>query len=90
MPFDPYFAPLELSIVSGSLLLLAGENRERFSLSSSAFDNGKAIPTICANTGVLGGKNISPPLVWVHSPRETKSLALACIDRHPIAKDWIH
>jgi Raf kinase inhibitor-like YbhB/YbcL family protein len=90
MPFNPYFVPPELSIVSSSLLLLAGENREKFSLSSSAFDNGKAIPTIYANTGMLGGKNISPPLVWVHSPRETKSFALACIDRHPIANDWIH
>ncbi len=89
-PLEPFFVSLELSLVSSFLLPLAGEGREKFSLSSSAFGDGKTIPTIYANTGVLAGKNLSPPLVWVHSPRETKSLALACIDRHPIANNWIH
>ena len=62
----------------------------KFSLSSSAFAEGKAIPVQYANTGVSGGKNVSPPLSWANPPNETKSFALACVDRHPIANNWVH
>lgn len=62
----------------------------KFSLSSSAFAEGKAIPVQYANTGVSGGRNVSPPLSWVSPPNETKSFALACVDRHPIANNWVH
>jgi len=66
------------------------EGEEMFTLTSSAFADGKTIPTKYANVGVSGGKNISPPLTWAHLPAGTKSLALACIDRHPIARNWVH
>src|SRR5436309_3514397 len=62
----------------------------KFNLSSSAFGDGKAIPAQYANTGVSGGKNISPPLAWANPPDQTKSFALACVDRHPIANNWVH
>jgi hypothetical protein len=90
MPFEPYFVPIELSIVSSFLPLLAAGGASTFSLTSSAFREGEAIPTIFASTGVLAGKNISPPLSWTHPPHEARSFALACIDRHPIANKWIH
>jgi Raf kinase inhibitor-like YbhB/YbcL family protein len=61
-----------------------------FKLTSSAFADGKSISTKYANTGVTGGKNISPPLAWVNTPARTKSFALACVDRHPIAGNWVH
>ncbi len=66
------------------------EGGEPFALASSAFADGKTIPTKYANVGVSGGKNISPPLTWTLPPAGTKSFALACIDRHPIARNWVH
>ncbi|MDZ7288431.1 MAG: YbhB/YbcL family Raf kinase inhibitor-like protein [candidate division KSB1 bacterium] len=62
----------------------------KMELKSSAFTNGKSIPTKYANTGVSGGQNISLPLEWSGVPAETKSFALAIVDRHPIANNWVH
>lgn len=59
-------------------------------LESSAFSDRKAIPAKYANTGVSGGQNVSIPLEWSGAPAETKSLALAIVDRHPIANNWVH
>jgi len=59
-------------------------------LKSSAFANVKPIPTKHANTGVSGGQNVSIPLEWSDTPAETKSFALAIVDRHPIANNWVH
>jgi len=36
------------------------------------------------------GENISPALSWEAAPKDTKSFALAIIDRHPVAKNFIH
>ena len=71
-------------------LLAVATPAAKFALSSAAFGNGKAIPTRHANKGVSGGQNISPPLSWANLPEGTKSLALACIDQHPIANNWVH
>ena len=59
-------------------------------ISSSAFQDGKPIPTKYAHPGVTGGKNISYPLSWTDVPEETKSFALSIVDPHPVAKNWIH
>lgn len=59
-------------------------------LKSSAFSDKKAISTQYANTGVSGGQNVSIPLEWSGTPAETKSFALAIVDRHPIANNWVH
>ena len=59
-------------------------------LSSSAFGDGKAIPTRHATKAVSGGQNASPSLSWANLPEGTRSLAVACIDRHPVANNWIH
>ena len=59
-------------------------------ISSSAFEDGKSIPSKYAHGSVIGGKNISIPLTWTDVPKETKSFALSIIDPHPIARNWIH
>lgn len=59
-------------------------------LSSPAFADRKPIPVKYANLGVRGGKNISVPLTWSEAPPGSKSFALSMIDRHPIARNWVH
>jgi len=58
-------------------------------LSSPAFSDGKRIPVVYTRPAV-GGKNISPPLIWSEVPEGTKSLALTVIDPHPVARNWVH
>ena len=62
----------------------------KFSLYSSAFENGKAIPSKYAHKGITGGQNVSVSLHWENPPSETKSFALSCVDLHPIANKWVH
>ncbi|HEY6192969.1 MAG TPA: YbhB/YbcL family Raf kinase inhibitor-like protein [Bacteroidota bacterium] len=59
-------------------------------ISSSAFQDGKPIPTKYAHPGVTGGKNISLPLAWTDVPPEAKSFALSIVDPHPVANNWVH
>ena len=58
-------------------------------LFSPAFSDGKRIPVVFTRPAV-GGKNISPPLSWSDVPEGTKSFALAVIDPHPVARNWVH
>ncbi len=50
----------------------------------------RLIPSKHAFRGVPGGQNISVPLAWSDVPAETKSFVLTIIDRHPIARNWVH
>lgn len=59
-------------------------------LASSAYEEGKPIPTKYAYGGVTGGRNISVPFAWRGAPAEAKSFALSIVDPHPVAKNWIH
>jgi Raf kinase inhibitor-like YbhB/YbcL family protein len=59
-------------------------------ITSSAFQDGKLIPTKYAYHGVDGGNNISLPLSWSDVPTGTKSFALSIVDPHPVAKNWVH
>jgi Raf kinase inhibitor-like YbhB/YbcL family protein len=55
-------------------------------LSSSSFADSQEIPQ-------KHGKkieNISPQLSWKNPPHGTKSFALAMVDRHPIAQNYVH
>lgn len=61
-----------------------------FQLTSSAYEDGQKMPVKYANTGVPGGENISVPLAWSNPPEGTKSYAIAMVDRHPIAGNWVH
>lgn len=51
-----------------------------FTLSSSAFSSGEAIPTQYAYTDVTGGQDKSVPLAWSGAPTGTRSYALSMID----------
>jgi len=57
-----------------------------FRLTSPAFEHGQEM-------GQEFGKkaqNVSPPLKWEGVPEGTKSFALALVDRHPVAGDYLH
>ena len=58
-----------------------------FKLTSSAFQNGKPIPT--QYTG--DGADVSPPLSWTGVPGGTEELALICDDPDAPSKEpWVH
>lgn len=59
-------------------------------LSSKSFANGGIIPPKFAMKAIPGGQNVSPHILIEDIPANTKSIALAMIDRHPIARNWVH
>ncbi|MDA8162498.1 MAG: YbhB/YbcL family Raf kinase inhibitor-like protein [Desulfobacteraceae bacterium] len=58
-------------------------------ISSVAFLNGAKIPVDYTRQAV-GGMNISPPISWGDIPAGEKSFALSVVDRHPVARNWVH
>ncbi len=58
-------------------------------LSSPAFADKGTIPLAHVMPGA-GGQNISLPLQWSAVPPGTRSLALAVVDPHPVARNWVH
>jgi Raf kinase inhibitor-like YbhB/YbcL family protein len=56
---------------------------------SPAFVAGDALPLRVA-TGSVGGSDISPPLSWSSVPERTLSLAVTCVDHHPVAREYLH
>jgi Raf kinase inhibitor-like YbhB/YbcL family protein len=58
-------------------------------ITSAAFANKGTIPMQYVMPGA-GGKNVSLPLSWSDVPAGTKSLALAIVDPHPVANNWVH
>lgn len=72
------------------VLAMIGEGGVKFKLVSSAFENGKPIPTKYASAYIPGGKNISIPLSWSGAPKDTRSFALTIVDLHPVANNWVH
>ncbi len=60
---------------------------ERFRLTSSAFEDGEAIPV--KHTG--DGEDVSPPLAWQHAPEGTAEFALIVDDPDaPRREPWVH
>jgi Raf kinase inhibitor-like YbhB/YbcL family protein len=55
-------------------------------LLSPAFDDGQEMAQKYGNKV----DNISPPLEWDGTPEGTKALALACVDIHPVARNYVH
>lgn len=59
-------------------------------LLSSVFEDGERMQAKYANIGVVGGENLSPPFQWEGAPEGTKSFALAIVDHHPVANEFVH
>jgi len=70
--------------------ILSGQEKEGFTISTSSFQEAKTIPAKFAMKAVDGGQNISPELSWRNAPADTKTIAVTCIDIHPIAHKWVH
>ena len=58
-------------------------------ITSSAFQDGDKIPSQYVMPGA-GGQNVSVPLTWSGAPAGAQSFALAMVDPHPIARNWVH
>ena len=58
-------------------------------ITSSAFQDGDKIPVKYVMPGA-GGQNVSVPLKWSNPPAGVQSFALAMVDPHPIARNWVH
>lgn len=63
-----------------------GDPEMSLEVTSTAFEQGKAIPK--EYTG--DGKDVSPPLRWSEPPAETKSIALICDDPDTPRGTWVH
>lgn len=59
-------------------------------ISSSSFADGGIIPPKYAMKAVPGGANISPQVKISGIPPAAQSLAIAFVDRHPMARRWVH
>jgi Raf kinase inhibitor-like YbhB/YbcL family protein len=57
-----------------------------FRLTSPAFDDGQEM----AQKFGKKAQNVSPPLAWEDAPEGTKGFAIALVDRHPVADNYLH
>src|SRR3989304_7101444 len=81
---------LMLSLLAGVRLGLPAEEtsarRDTMDLNSSAFSQGRAIPS----KYTCEGQDVSPPLTWTETPPGTKSLALIADDPDAPMGRWVH
>jgi Raf kinase inhibitor-like YbhB/YbcL family protein len=68
---------------------LRGSGGQSMQITSSAFTDGGKIPLPYVMPGA-GGQNVSVPLAWSGAPAGTRSFALAMVDPHPVARNWVH
>lgn len=54
---------------------------------SDSFADGGVIPARCAMKAIAGGANISPHIRIIGVPPAAQSLAIAFVDRHPMARN---
>lgn len=59
-------------------------------LVSDSFPDGGLIPARHAMKAIHGGANVSPHLKITGVPAGAASLAIAFVDRHPMARGWVH
>ena len=59
-------------------------------LVSDSFSDGGLIPARHAMKAIHGGENVSPHLKVTGVPPGAASLAIAFVDRHPMARSWVH
>jgi Raf kinase inhibitor-like YbhB/YbcL family protein len=68
---------------------VCGSGGQSMQLTSSAFTDGGKIPSKYVMPGA-GGQNLSVPLSWSGVPAGVQSFALAMVDPHPVARNWVH
>jgi Raf kinase inhibitor-like YbhB/YbcL family protein len=68
---------------------VGGSGGQPMQITSKAFQDGGKIPLQYVRPGA-GGKNLSVPLSWSNAPAGTQSFALAMVDPHPVARNWVH
>lgn len=61
-----------------------------FEVTSSGFKDGARLPMKYVNSTVSGGQNVSIPLEWKNAPADTRSFAIAMVDIHPVANNFVH
>jgi Raf kinase inhibitor-like YbhB/YbcL family protein len=64
-------------------------DHSEFQLKLGNLQNAQTAPLSCVNSKI-GGKNFSPKISWANVPVGTKSLILTCIDKNPVANNWVH
>jgi Raf kinase inhibitor-like YbhB/YbcL family protein len=57
-----------------------------FRLTSPAFYHGQEMAQKCGKKA----QNVSPPLAWEDPPDGTKGFAIALVDTHPVAGNYVH
>jgi Raf kinase inhibitor-like YbhB/YbcL family protein len=78
-----------LALLAGLIMAVTAQGGNAMELKSSAFTDGGKIPQPYVMPGA-GGKNLSLPLQWSGAPPGTQSFALAIVDPHPVARNWVH
>lgn len=79
------FYVVTLAVQFGSQYTFA-QKETSLELSSSAFKDGEAIPSLYTGDG----KDVSPPLAWKNIPKDAHSFALICEDPDAPNGNWIH
>ncbi len=59
-------------------------------ITSRSFEDGGSMPAKHAMKEAPGGANVSPHLLINDIPAAAKSIAVAMVDRHPMARNWVH
>jgi phosphatidylethanolamine-binding protein (PEBP) family uncharacterized protein len=77
---------LTFCVLKHTLICSTREVFDMMVLRSSAFEDTQTMPSTYAKAG----QNVSPPLSWENAPQGTKSFALAVVDRHPVARNFVH
>jgi Raf kinase inhibitor-like YbhB/YbcL family protein len=72
-----------------TLTAVSGSGGPTMQITSSAFSDSGKIPLEYVMPGA-GGKNVSVPLTWKDAPAGAQSFALAMVDPHPVAHNWVH
>jgi Raf kinase inhibitor-like YbhB/YbcL family protein len=81
-----------LGLVIAAFLIFtaqSGSGGQPMQISTGAFAAGGKIPSRYVMPGA-GGQNVSVPLKWSDAPAGTQSFALAMVDPHPVARNWVH
>jgi Raf kinase inhibitor-like YbhB/YbcL family protein len=78
-----------LALTAGLMVAASVQGGNTMELKSSAFADGAKIPQPYVMPGA-GGKNLSLPFQWSGAPPGTQSFALAIVDPHPVAHNWVH